>query len=135
MQPPVLKRLLAEDYPNAPVWFGKLLSVLNQFMEQTARVLNKNVSFGDNIQARSFSTSFTTETNYATGAFAPIGFTWVGTSLPLSCLVTRITREDGQPILTAVGVPQWRYGDGSVTVTYIAGLQPGNKYLITLLAF
>ena len=135
MQPPILKRLLVEDYLGAPPWFGRLLQILNQFMEQTARVLNKNVSFGDNIQARTFSTSFQTPTGYATGSFDTLTFSWSGTALPVACLITNITHQDGTPFLTSVGTPQWRYGEGAVRVEYVAGLVAGAKYNISLLAF
>lgn len=135
MQPPVLKRFLVEDYVGAPVWFGRFLQILNTFMESTVRVLNKNVSFGDNIQARAFSTNFQTPAAYATGSFDTISFNWTGSALPVACLITRITREDGTPFLDSVGTPQWRFGDGNIQIAYIPGLTAGVRYNVSLLAF
>lgn len=135
MQPPVLKRFLVEDYPNAPIWFGRFLQILNQFMEQTVRVLNKNVAFGENIQSSTFSTTFTTDAGYATGDFTPISFAWFGTALPIACLVTRIEHNDSTPFLGNVGVIQWRYGNGGLNVLYIPGLVAGTKYTVTFLAY
>jgi len=134
-QPPVLKRFLLEDYANAPAWFGRFLQILNQFMEQTVRVLNKNVSFGDNIQSRAFDTTFQTPTGYATGSFDNLTFSWSGTSLPVACLITKITKTDGTPFLGSVGTPQWTFANTSVQVTYIPGLVAGVRYNVSLLAF
>lgn len=134
MQAPILKRLLIEDFPNAPVWFNKLLQVLNQFMEQTVRVLSKNVSFGDNIQARSFSTTFQTPAGYAAGDFDTLSFSWAGTALPVACLITKITKDDGTPFLGTVGTPEWTF-NSNIQVTYVPGLAAGVRYNITLLAF
>ncbi len=72
MQPPVESRLMREDYQDAPGWLDKLFFPLNRFMEQTITLFDKNITFGDNIFARQFSTTVTTDAAYATGTFEPI---------------------------------------------------------------
>ena len=135
MQPPILRRLLVEDYQDAPPWFGRLISVLNSFMEQVVLVLNKNVSFGENIQARKFSTSFTTDATYATGTFTNIGFSWISRELPLVTLIASIRHDDRTQFLGSVGTPTWTYINGNIVVSYIPGLVAGSKYSITFLTF
>lgn len=135
MRPPVLRRFLAEDYQDAPAWFGRFIGVLNQFMQEVVTIFSKNVSFGDNIQARSFNTSFTTPALYATGSFDTIKFSWTGTSLPVAVLIVGIYRDDGSIITSSVGIPTWRYGEGLINISYISGLTASTKYNISLLAF
>jgi hypothetical protein len=134
MQPPVLRRLLVEDYQDAPPWFGRFLTVQNAFMEQTVSLFSKNVSFGDNIFARKFSTSFITRAGYATGDFGNISFSWLGQDNPFAVLVTSITRDDGTPIHTAVGTPVWGFSNNNIVISYISGLTAGVKYNIAFLA-
>lgn len=135
MKPPIPNRLLVEDFQDAPTWFGRLISVLNRFMEQTIAVLDKGVSFGDNILARTFSTNFNTTAAYATGTFEPINFTWTGSDLPSSVLITRIVKADGTPFLGSVGTPQWVYNSGNIVISYIPGLAVNTRYTFTFLAF
>jgi len=132
--PPILRRFLVEDYQDAPPWFGRFIQVLNSFMEQTVSLFDRNISFGDNIQARSFSTSFITPAGYAAGDFNPVSFTWGYRSLPQLVLIRSIRRDDGSPILASVGVPTWTYTNGSIVVSYIPGLTAGVKYQLALLA-
>lgn len=135
MRPPISRRLLLEDFQDAPTWVGKIFNVLNPFMEQVVLLFNKNISFGDNIQARSFSTSFITDASYATGSFNTLKFAWTGTSLPVCVLITSVSRDDGAQILTSVGNPTWLYGNGGINVSYVPGLAASVKYNITFLAF
>lgn len=133
MRPPIQVRFSKEDYQEAPNWFGRFLQPLNQFIEQSVQVLSRNVSLGDNIQARTFTTSYTTDAAYATGTFEPIRFSWGGTSFPAAVFVTNITRDDNTTQLTSVGTPTWRFNDGSVVVTYVPGLAASTKYSLTFL--
>lgn len=133
MRPPIQVRFSKEDYQEAPNWFGRFLQPLNQFIEQTVQVLSRNVSLGDNIQARVFTTSYTTDAAYATGTFEPIRFSWGGASFPAVVLVSNVTRDDGAVQLTSVGTPTWRFNDGSVVITYVPGLAASTKYSLTFL--
>lgn len=48
-RPPSIRRLLVEDFPaDQRTWIGKLLQVLNQFMDETGFALSKNVSLREN---------------------------------------------------------------------------------------
>lgn len=133
MKAPDSKRFLLEDYPDAPIWFGKFINVLNRFMEQTIQLFSGRISLGENIQSREFSTSFTTSGTYTSGDFESIQFSWNGSQLPFVLLISRIVREDGVRILTPVGVPEWRTSTQSVTVSYIAGLANNTKYQVSFL--
>jgi hypothetical protein len=135
MKPPVASRLLAEDFQDAPSWLSRLFSTLNRFMEQTIAVLDGGISFGDNILARRFSTSFTTTGTYVDGDFLPISFSWIAPVLPLAVLVVQVINSDGTPFLGSVGTPQWRYSNGAINITYIPGLDNNVKYNVSFLAF
>jgi len=132
MKPPIFSRMSREDYQEAPAWFGRFLIPLQQFMEQTQALFTKNIALGENIQARQYTTNFTTAAGYATGTFENITFSWSGSSLPNAVLITSITHADGTPFLGSTGTPQWRY-DGGVVITYVPGLAAGTKYSITFL--
>ena len=134
MRPPIQTRFTKEDYQEAPAWFGRFLTPLNQFIEQTVQVFTKNVALGDNIQARIFTTNFQTPAGYATGDFDTIKFSWAGSSLPVAVIITTISKADGSALLTSVGTPTWRFGDGSINVTYVPGLAASTKYSATFLA-
>lgn len=135
MQAPVPARLLVEDFQDAPSWFPRILTVLNRFMEQTIAVLDRGVSFGDNIVARRFSTTISTGASYSTGSFDTISFSWVASALPLACLVASVRNADGTPFLGSVGTPQWTYNAGNIQVSYVPGLSNSSKYTLTFLAF
>jgi hypothetical protein len=47
-QLPQIKRLLVEDFPDQQEWIGKLLIVLNDFMQATSNALDKNLTITDN---------------------------------------------------------------------------------------
>lgn len=134
MRPPIYKRLSREDFQDAPNWIDRLLLPLNQFMESTTNIFSKNISLGDNIQARSFTLSLTTTASYTTGTFEPVKFSWGGASLPTFVQVTSITKDDGTPFLGSVGTPAWRYVDG-VVISYVPGLADSSKYSVTFLVF
>lgn len=132
MRAPIFKRLTREDYIDAPAWIGRLFPVLNDFMQQTTAVLTNNVAFGENIQARAFTTTVTAPAGYATGAFEPIRFSWPGANLPNAVLITRVLKQDGTPYLGSVGTPAWNFVNG-VVVTYVPGLVAGDTYSISFL--
>lgn len=134
MRPPIYKRLSREDFQDAPNWIDRLLLPLNQFMESTTNIFSKNISLGDNIQARSFTLNLTTSATYTTGTFEPVKFSWGGSSLPTFVQVTSITKDDGTPFLGSVGTPAWRYVDG-VVISYVPGLADSTKYSVTFLVF
>lgn len=135
MEPPVLSRLIVEDFPDAPSWLPRLFTILNRFMEQTIAVLDKNVSFGQNIRCREYATQVSTGPNYTSGSFDNVSFSWGRGSLPKSCRLEKITRADGQPFLGSVGTLQWTYTNENIVVTYVPGLANNAKYNLTFLAF
>lgn len=134
MKPPIPNRLLVEDFQDAPAWFGRLISVLNRFMEQTIAVLDRGVSYGDNILARKFSTNFTTSATYTSGNFEPISFTWNSSELPSCVLLTSVSKT-GSMFLGSAGTPQWTYNSGNIIISYIPGLAVNTRYTFTFLAF
>lgn len=132
MKPPIYKRLTLEDFRDGPAWLGRLFQVLNDFMQQTSAVLTNNVAFGENILARSFTATLNTPADYATGGFAPIRFSWPGSTFPNAVLITNVSRLDGAVFTGSVGTPTWSFNNG-VQVNYVPGLAPSTSYSITFL--
>lgn len=135
MKAPIPNRLLVEDFQDAPSWLGRIFSVFNRFQEQTVAVLDGSVSFGENILARRFSTSYTTSGTYTAGDFDSVAFSWTSTELPVALLLTKVQHADGTAFLGSVGTPQWVYSSGNIVISYIPGLANSTKYNFTFLAF
>ena len=49
---PALQRLLVEDFPDQAQWIQKLISPVNDFMENSIYALTRNLSFFDNMAAQ-----------------------------------------------------------------------------------
>lgn len=133
---PVFKRFTISDTPNAPNWLESVYGPLNLFCEQTVQTLNKNLTFGGNVQGQKFSVALTTPSDYATGGFQPISFSYTGGGQPNCCLVGQISRQDGTRILSPVVVTDWLMNINTspytVNINYIAGLAASTKYNVTL---
>jgi len=134
---PVFRRFSIADFPTAPSWLAGLFNPLNIFCETTVQNLNKNLTIGANVQGMKYSTTFTTPTGYATGDFTPIVFAYSSNGQPDCCIIGNISRTDSQPMLSSVSITSWSSNINviplQIRVDYIAGLDAGVKYNITLL--
>jgi hypothetical protein len=135
---PVFRRFSTADIPTAPNWINNILNPLNVFCETTVQSLNKNLVIGTNVQGQKYTTTFTTLATYAVGDFTPITFQYTGGGQPNCLLLGNITRADGAAILLPVMVSNWMLNLNTnpftLTVKYIAGLDPSVKYNVVFLA-
>ncbi len=135
---PVFRRFSIQDIPDAPDWITTILDPLNLFCETTVSALNKNITIGANLQGQVYSTSFTTLAGYATGDFTRISFTYNSNGQPKTCILSKITRDDGTLMLNPVSIAAgWTLNintnPAQVQVNYIAGLAASTKYNVTFL--
>jgi hypothetical protein len=49
MKTPELKRLILEEFPEQQEWIEKLIEPINLFFQTVVNALNKQITFGDNI--------------------------------------------------------------------------------------
>jgi len=127
---PEFRRFLREDFKEAPNWIERLFIPLNLFLEQTYTLVNKNLTIGDNISGKWFTTSFSTGASYTTGAFEPILIPW-DVSKSCEAVIVGYVREasDSYTVITnAVSVDWLQISASQVRVNYIAGLQNSKKY-------
>lgn len=134
---PTFRRFTQQDVPTAPNWINTVFNPLNIFCEQVVQILNKNLTIGENVQGAKFTTSFTTLSNYSSGGFTPITFTYNNGGQPNCCLIGQIANSDGTLITSPVSVTSWylnlNTNPATVTINYIGGLTANNTYSITLL--
>jgi hypothetical protein len=132
---PVFRRFSIQDVPDAPNWIEQIITPLNLFCETTVNSLNKNLTVGENVQGAVYSTTFTTLTDYTTGTFTPIIFSYNGGGQPKSVIIGNLNRVDGELILTPFALTSWNLNINTspfkVNIVYIAGLLPAVKYNVT----
>lgn len=123
-KPPSVRRLLVEDFPSdQQEWIGKLLQIINQFMDETGFVLNKGVSltenafvqvktlnFKGNAGIRGTTTSATnTITNVSSTYSLTTGMLVTGDGIPVNTFITLIAGStitiSNNATLSLVGVP------------------------------
>jgi hypothetical protein len=131
MRNPIFKRLTLEDFKDGPAWLSRLFQTLNDFMLQTAAVLTGNITFGDNIPARSFNITVKTSSTYSTGDFETINITWPYPQRVQAIIVTQVIRENAA-FTGSVGVVQW-VNTNPINITYVPGLANSTTYSITFL--
>jgi hypothetical protein len=134
MRLPSNKKLLREDFNQAPPWIDGLLVTLNSFMESVYTALNKNVTFGDNIA------SFVKELSYITPTTYPNGVSNVSflNQLKVKAIgVSVLQVYETQTYLAPPGpvYAPWIESEGSITVSAITGLEASKTYLIRLVVF
>ena len=133
---PVFRRFSIGDYPDAPSFMSQIFGSLNTFCETTTQTLNQNLVVGVNVQGQKFTTSFTTDTNYLTGTFNTMTFTYTGGGQPDCCLIGNISRADGTIITDPVNITSWylniNTSPAQVTIRYIAGLAASTKYNLVI---
>jgi hypothetical protein len=133
---PVFRRFAAADYPTAPSWLGGMFASLNVFCETVVQTLTKNLVIGQNVQGMKYTTSFTTLSDYATGGFTPITFTYTGGGIPDCCIIGSINKTSGAAVYTGA-VITWTINKNvnppTITINYIHGLEVTSTYNITFL--
>ncbi len=129
-----------EDFPKEQAWIGKLVSPINDFINQSIKILNGGATFVDNDLGKEHVFSFGYVSEAVTFATPPDGLPpsvqWTLLAKPVALSVVAAT-EDGLPIIAAVA---WQVtSDGLVQLTSVVKLtnspavellSAGSKYKI-----
>lgn len=128
---PTIRKLYREDLVDAPSWIDKLIQPLNMFLDSNYNLLNKGLTFGDNVkgQIKTFSLTAKATADLNTLTFActisgPSGL------IPVKCVLQAAVYT---VITNAVTIPSWRYENGTIKIDSITGLTSGSTYVITVL--
>lgn len=123
------KRFLVEDFgSDQKGWIGKLLTPLNQYIEQVTAGLNQGLTLADNLKAQASNVSVTA------GQVYPIKQAYSLNEKPRSVHIGSIRVSDGSTPTAAFSV-YWQPGQlqNTLELTFI-GLDPTKAYTITTIA-
>lgn len=89
MKLPNLKRLVREDFPDAPDWLGDLFDTINPFIESVYSGFNHQLTFGDNLGCQVATVEFTTPASYV----APDAILSCAATLDVSSTTTSVANN------------------------------------------
>lgn len=125
---PNIRRILSESFPDLE-WMPRLASNINIFMEQTIRLFDKNLTFGDNFDGEV--KQLTADGQY------PIKLAWGRPNKPVAVWVAGALRTNGDDVsYSAALYLKWRFNEaGQIQIDDILGLDDANdkKYTITII--
>lgn len=139
MSLPRLRKILREDLKEAPNWVDRLIDPINQFMESTFNLLNKNITFNGNIACQIKGLDFTTSPIYDKNdpnTFNPVKFQSTLRTKAFGMQTVKIVEVGGNytPITDPIHVDWYEY-DGMIHIPFICNLKPSTRYKINLLLF
>lgn len=128
---PSVRRIMREDFKDAPGWLERLLYPINLFFDSVYTALNKNLTFGENVRAQIKRIQITAGAAATDNIFS---FTASIPSVQGVVLLSAIKQgATYTPLAAAPTVASWRYADGMVHIDSITGLTAGELYTITVL--
>jgi hypothetical protein len=129
--PPKNKTLLAEDFKEAPPWFSKLLTPLNEFMTAVTNALTGRLTRTENLLGYYEDFDFTTEST-AANTF-PLRFKnkLLGGVRPKSVVVGRIKKHDAIAMSAAYSI-EWDLNQSGEIEVIFTGLENSKRYVGTM---
>ena len=131
-QLPSQQRLSREEFPDAPKWFDRPVSVLNSFMSGVYQALNGNLTFGQNVAGMFKEFRLTAGAAAANNTFT---FTHTLKKKPEGLIPVQVTAvtSNYSPVTSSVSL-SWRLNeDGQIVIDAITGLTNGTAYDIRVL--
>jgi hypothetical protein len=129
---PVFRRFARSDIPTAPNWVEVIFNPLNVFCEQTTNALNKNLTFGQNVQGQKYAVQFDAD------GFVPIKLAYTGGGQPTVLLIGQIYKVDNTPITTSIQILDWELNINKqpfqIQLNKLSNLEAGKQYKMTLVA-
>lgn len=128
---PSIKKILREDLKDAPGWVNGIIDPVNQFMENVYSILNKNITFSENISSFVKEITYKTPTSYP--AMDPVEFSNTLRVKATGVFVLQaVEKSTYAPAPGPVYVP-WVEDNGIIIVSPITGLAADKTYIIRLL--
>jgi len=126
MRLPEITIIRKEELPDAPGWIDRILAPLNKFFKSIYNILDKKVTFDDNITSQKVNIVLTdNDLPYQ-----------IATSLePFGVILCQIVEQGvgyHKAITSAVYV-DWSFNEGYVKIENITGITSGTKYRLKLL--
>lgn len=138
-KPPEFKRILVEDLKTTkdpvPAWMDRLIYPLNNFLEQTYNLFNRNLDFTDNIVGNISTYTFTTPPTYNVGDFTTFSIGWQFTKRVSGVIMLQIQQDvSNPPVITQPTTISWALiNNSTIRINYITGLANSTKYNATFL--
>lgn len=129
---PSIRRLLKEDFQDAPNWLDRLLNTLNLFMENVYLALNRNLTFPENVRSQKKTFKITAGASAAANTYE---FALENTWRPEGVILMKAAQISGSyvPVTSAVFM-SWRIGDANnLVIDAVTGLTNGVTYEFTVL--
>lgn len=131
---PAIKRVSREELKGSPDWIEPLLYAINLFMGAVYALLNRGLTFQENIRCVIAERRFTTPADYDTGTFEEFRFSTGLKNKTIGVQVLQIVALDDTPIVNAPGII-WEEINGEIRVNRITGLENSTRYTARLMAF
>lgn len=130
--PPSLKRLLSDQFEEAPEWFHeKFLPAFNGFATDVASALTKGLSFGENLLGMERELSFTTLSGSVVIDEAPFVIDLQVPFRVKSILVLNPTVGDGA-VPGAAAQVIWKPSARGASVRFVTGITTSKTYRMLL---
>lgn len=136
---PQFDRIYREDLgANAPSWVDKIISPINNFMQQCWIALNNNLTIGQNITGLFVTLQIQTPSDYAAGGFPTTTFSWPYAKSVDGVFIAslrEVTTANSYVVQTnAISVDWQQLTSNQVTINYIAGLAASKVYNVKFMA-
>jgi hypothetical protein len=131
MKLPTQNKILREDIKDPPAWIGKVIDPFNSLAEFVYQVMNRNITFSENVAC------FIKEIVYKTTSVYPVAdaveFTNELKVKASGVLVLQAFEKSTYiPAAGPVYVP-WNENNGKIVMSSVTGLEASKTYIIRLL--
>lgn len=128
---PKIRRIMREDFRDAPEWLDRLLYPINLFLDSVYTALNRNLTFGENVRAQVKTIQITAGATAEDNSFS---FTATIAQVQGVILLSAVQQSATYtPIGDPISISSWRFSNGMVLIDSIPGLTAGQLYTITVL--
>lgn len=134
---PPIRLIRLEDLQGADASVKKLVAILNPFVENVYRAINRGLTFQENIAASIQTLTFRTSSTYeASDTFEPIVFETTFNQRPAGVMLLQLFKtESPEAVLKeASTITDWReLSTGQVSIRFISGLEDSTRYTARVL--
>jgi hypothetical protein len=126
---PEKQQIVPEDFKKEEQELAsKIAQPFNTYVDQLDEILNRNLTFGDNLRCDLRTLQVTAGT--------PVTFKYAQSGKPIGMWVINYSDiTDPSAVPTTAVQPQWSYdGRGNITINNVTGLTASHKYNITIIA-